>query len=90
MGKRRYRQPYRWFNTRLEHMPAGSFRHMFLRLSARQANPLHAVPSPSQSVTEAHGTRRPANMLESFFVIRSLTAVEVDIDLRVPKFFGEF
>jgi hypothetical protein len=49
MGKRRYRQPYWWFNSRLEHMPAGSFRHMFLRLPARQADPLHAVSSPSQS-----------------------------------------
>jgi hypothetical protein len=37
MGKRRYHQPHWWFNTRLEHMPTGSFWYMFLCLSACQA-----------------------------------------------------
>ena len=53
MGKRRYRRPHWWFNSRLEHMSAGSFRYMFLCLLARKANPLHAIASPAQSVTDA-------------------------------------
>lgn len=35
MGKRGYHRSNRWFDTRLEHMPAGSFGHMFLGLPAR-------------------------------------------------------
>ena len=90
MGKRWYRQPYWGFNSRSEHMPARSFRYMFLHLPARQTNPVHAIASPSQSVTEADGTRRPANMLESLFVRRSLTACAVASDSRGPQFFCEF
>ena len=36
MGKRRYRKPHWWFDTRLEHTSSGSLGHMFICLPTRQ------------------------------------------------------
>ena len=52
MGKRRYRQPYWWFNTRLEHMSAGSFWDMFLGLPSRQRDLFHTTQSIAKKLDE--------------------------------------
>jgi len=50
MGKRWYRQPHWWFNTRLEHTPARSFGHMFRCLPTRRASHFLTASPPSWQV----------------------------------------
>ena len=50
MGKRWYRQPHWWFNTRLEHTPARSLGHMFLYLPACRASHLLIASAPSWQI----------------------------------------